>query len=246
MSECDIIIIDDSKCAVKTSFKEIFMAEIAKHGDYVPKADGDLLVFAQNYQTVFSSSAATACGFTADEVTALETAVTAYKTALDASVDRAHSAVVAKNNARKTLISIIRDYTSRIQAHPSTTDVQRAELRITIRAKTRSKIETPTTYPHIKIEILGYLKVRITFYFDSPESLSVPYGYHGAVLYFHIGDAPVTEFSMLNESCMMSASPYTMLLPQDADLKVISYTAAWEVSGGRQGPRAPIQSLQIR
>lgn len=222
------------------------MQEHHEHRDFIPRTDADLLVYAQTYLGAFTPLAVTTWGFTADEVTALTTAVTAYQTALDAAVDGGHTAIVTKNTARNALKHLLRSYTARIQAHPATTDPQRAALSITIRDKHPTTIETPVVYPHLLIEVIGYLQVRITFYFENSEHLGIPYGYHGAVLYFHIGDTAVTDFDLLNESRMMSESPFILHLTQEADLKTLSCSAAWEVSGGRQGPKTPIQSIQVR
>jgi len=218
----------------------------AKNHDFLPHPDADLLVYAQNYLAVFTPLAVTTWGFSADEVAALTQAVTAYENALDAASNKGRDEIVAKDAARNTLKHLLRAYTARIQPHPATTDVQRAALKITIRDKHPTKTETPETYPHILIEVTGYLTVKITFYYDNPEHLGIPYGYHGAVLYFHIGETAVTDFDLLNQSRMMSESPYILHLTQEADLKTLSCSAAWEVSGGRQGPKAPVQSVQVR
>ncbi|GAB6392123.1 MAG: hypothetical protein MdMp014T_1496 [Treponematales bacterium] len=222
------------------------MPEHHEHGDFLPHADAALLVYAQNYLSVFAPIAVTTWGFSADEAAALTAAVPAYETALDAAANKGRDEVAAKNTARNALKHLLRAYTARIQAHPATTDSHRAALNITIRDKHPTKIETPVVYPHILIEVIGYLMVKVTFYFDNPEHLGIPYGFHGAVLYYHFGDAAVTDFAALNRTQMMSESPYILHLPQEADLKTLSCSAAWEVSGGRQGPMAPVQSVQVR
>ncbi|GAB6391004.1 MAG: hypothetical protein MdMp014T_0377 [Treponematales bacterium] len=216
------------------------------HHDFLPDADGPLLVYAQNYLAAFAPIAAAVWGFSADETAALTAAVSAYETALEAAANKGRDRVAAKNAARAALKRLLRAYTARIQAHPATTDSHRAALNITIRAKHPSRIETPVVYPHILLETAGYLTVKVTFYFDNPEHLGIPHGFLGAVLFFHIGDEAVTDFAALNRSQMMSESPYLLRLPQEADLKTLSCSAAWEVSGGRQGPMAPVQSVRVR
>ncbi|GAB6393614.1 MAG: hypothetical protein MdMp014T_2987 [Treponematales bacterium] len=85
------------------------------HHDFLPDADGPLLVYAQNYLAAFAPLAAAVWGFSADEAAALTAAVSAYETALEAAANKGRDRVAAKNAARAALKRLLRAYTARIK-----------------------------------------------------------------------------------------------------------------------------------
>jgi len=122
--------------------------------DYIPRRDGDLDNWEDNFNTNIDAIA-TALGIPAADVTALKTKITGHQSKYDTSVTAlaaAKSAVNTAHTARKDTITDIRKMANRLKAAPGYTDAQGITLKI---IGEDSTFDPATAKPIITLSLQG-------------------------------------------------------------------------------------------
>ena len=127
---------------------------MATSDDFVPKNDLDFVAWSANFFTVLNLNLATV-GLVAGDVTPVQAASTALSAAYTdqvAKVAAAEAAVETKKTRRTAYEPPLRLLVKRIQAHPGMTDALRAQLKITVPKRTRTRRGVGAEIPGLLLE----------------------------------------------------------------------------------------------
>jgi hypothetical protein len=187
-------------------------------------------------------------GAPASEVTTLRTQFNDYETKLRVakSGNRGKADVVKKNEAKKVLMRTERLMNKLYIAwNPNVDDALRKVLGVTVRNVVRTPIPEPKTRPEFSFKVLDIMRIQIGFHEQGSASRAIPYGYNGAVFCYIVADTPVTDYKLLTNSILLTYSPWTLVLPPDAEGKVLSGAMMWQNGKGEKGPWSEIQSIIV-
>ena len=160
---------------------------------YPPSREGDLLAWAANFFELINATP-TQFGLTAPQATAFGALSSdyadKYETATEPSTN-SHAAVVAKNTAKAALLAGASQLVAIVQAHPGTTDAQRAALGIKVRDNEPTPAPVPAAPPFLAVvSTLGRtVKLRLGD-LDNPNRRAKPPGVQGATILTYVGDFP--------------------------------------------------------
>jgi len=216
---------------------------------YVPNPDADFDSWQANWVT-YAAANATALGMATADVTAIQTAQTAWQAKYSDHVAKqaaAGSARQAKDAERGTFEGLLRSHSQQIQKRPGTTDAQRAALDITVPDTTGTPSGSPTTAPVVTIETAQRLQHTIQFARTQAEGggRGKPAGVRGCQIWMKIGaPAPVAEsdLAFVTED---TRTPHTINFENADAGKLVFYWCRWVNSKGDIGPWAAPVSATI-
>jgi hypothetical protein len=162
--------------------------------DFIPTKDADLLTWAQAYSDHITATPIP-FGLTAAIATVLAGYVTGYQTALAAATNgstRGKATVLAKDNAKRTLVLYIRQTAKQIQGTMTVTDEQRQDLGLPI-PKQRAPIPAPGMSPDIDILSTFGNTVRLKVHNSTSGRRGKPPGVASITLFSFVGAVPPTE-----------------------------------------------------
>lgn len=165
--------------------------------NFIPSRDADLVTWTNNFSSKINLTP-TAYGLSAPQATAyaaLNTAfIASYTTANDPST-RSPSAIIAKDDAKKALISSARQLARIVQATPVVTDEQKSDLGLNVRA-TPSPIPPPDISPAIDVLSISGNTVRIRMHDPlNTTRRGLPPGISGITLFSAVGPTAPTSIA---------------------------------------------------
>ncbi|MGE0000472.1 MAG: hypothetical protein AB7F50_01170 [Fimbriimonadaceae bacterium] len=201
--------------------------------DYIPNSDANFDGWASTFRTNFGTLAA-GLGFTPADITAVNNAYTAWSTAYAANIaaqNAAKGAAQTKTNQRKAAESVVRNFVTRIQANPATTDTIRAQLGITIKDTSRTPSPPPTESPLIELDWSkrGQVTIHVGNNPGNENSNKFPYPAKSVLLQYKLAGG---EWQYLAVS---STSPFVHVVG-NSTAQTMQYRAAYINSKGQQGP----------
>lgn len=213
---------------------------------FVPAGDAELLGFAQNYSAVITADPV-AVGLTPAIATTLSGYVTAYQTklsALDTPSNRNPVGFQEKDEAKKTLVSYIRQTARQIQGTMTVTDLQRTELRLPIRDTEPTPVEQLTVAPALTVlGIFGHnIHVRVR---DASGAVrGRPVNADAALIYSFVGEtAPVTADGWKCEGPISKDSALVAFDPALAVGTKVFLTAQWFNTRGTSPGCTPVAAV---
>jgi hypothetical protein len=218
-----------------------------KGKDFVPHRDDTFLDWIRNFIAVIIAHAA-AWLVPAELVSALQTQLAAFEDALALAKAGNHGKVdvANKNAAKEILMHTARDVTKRFLAwNPAVSDAERELLGVTVHDTVRTSIAAPKTRPEFTYKVIDLLRLLIDFFDQGSTSHAIPYGYNGAVFFYTVADALVTDYALLDKTLLLTRSPFTLELPPETRGKVLSGAMQWQNEKGEKGPWSEIQSVVI-
>ena len=123
---------------------------------FIPSREADLVTWSTNFNTLIVATP-TAFGLVAGQATTYTGLHTAFVDAYQAAKDpgtRTPASIVTKNDARRALVANARLLARIIQATPSVTDTQRAELGLSVRGEP-APVGNPGTPTDFRVGLLG-------------------------------------------------------------------------------------------
>jgi hypothetical protein len=163
--------------------------------DYLPTREADLLQWSANFDARITAGAAS-YGLTPAQATVYNGLHSAFQQAwqkANENLTRTPAAIQTKKDAKKALISGeggIRELAGIVQEYPGTTDTERVELGLTVRAEP-SPIPVPQEMPGLDIVSVTGRTVKIRIHdASSPSSRAKPDGVLGAGVYSFVGATP--------------------------------------------------------
>ncbi|MGI9013065.1 MAG: hypothetical protein ACR2GY_02320 [Phycisphaerales bacterium] len=210
---------------------------------YLPRADQDLLTFAENMNAKIAPDP-TLWGLSVPQQTAFDILVIGFASAMAALQDpltRSSPYVTAKNEARRLLIQDtngIRKLVDIIHVYPGTTNQMRSEINITIRSTSHTAIPAPTTQPVVRLKGVNHNTVYFFLRdFAQRDRRGKPNGVAGASIMTYVGNTPPNDFSEWTCQKMVTRTTESVTFPVTvAPLSKVWIAAAWMNAKGQIGP----------
>jgi len=222
------------------------LTELSKHPtyqitmatNYIPSSDTVFALWLANFASLITTDP-TAYGLVIGDATNIQAQADAFAVAFAASSNpatRTAPTVAAKDQARAAAEFVVRPYAMTVNANPAVSDMQRADLGLTIRKLVPTPVPTPTTAPALTL-VMATPGVLHLDYRDSatPDSKKKPYGTIGVELYAAVGLVPAVAPAAADYRLLATKSP--VLVPFDAaDAgKLATFYARFITSGGSNG-----------
>jgi hypothetical protein len=220
--------------------------------DFVPRRDDKLAEFSKVLSDQLNTSYAR---YGLDESDAVEYAglVAAFAEALAVlNIPATHTtpATCWKNDCRVRLVKMTRDLNRRIQAHPNTTDSDRASLGLTIPKSNTVEIGRPDHAPLLAVDSINIRTVRIRL---RNQLLSTrrgrPESCAGASIYWFAGEVsvPPTEPGTWTYLCGVTRTIAKIRLPSSLTPGTkVFLCAAWYNAKAEQGNGSMPVSVRVQ
>jgi len=210
--------------------------------DYIPRSEAEKIAWLKHFAT-WMNVHGTLKGFTAAEITELDTDVSEADTAYDdCEIKEAefHGGVQLKQHNIADATSLSREYVKRLQADPTMTDQERADAGVTVPDTT----QTPTAPGAIE-EVTppsGFLEFdkrsRVTCHFgpnpQNERENGKPAGVHGMLIQYCRGGIPEHEADWQTLD-IVTRSPHIHVVHED-EPTTYTYRACWIDNSLRRGP----------
>lgn len=221
---------------------------MATSNDFIPAKDADLLSWGDNYVTLITA-APTSYGLVAGDATAATTAYNAFAAALATATTpgtRTTPAVAAKDTARATFVALVRLQVQQIQATPTVTDEQKADLAITIRVETRTPIPAPTTRPiQTVVRSNGpVLDFRLNDE-ETPDTRAFPNGVTLCQIFMSTAETPPASTASMTLLATVGRAVNVLNVGGVAVADTMYFRSRWINRRGQPGPDSELIS-QIR
>jgi hypothetical protein len=154
---------------------------------------------------------------------------------------------LAKNEGRAAAEKVVRSFVQQYLMFPPVTNEDREAMGLHNPDPTRTNIGTPDTRALITdMQNLGGFRVKIRFQDETtPLSHAIPYGMNGCLLIYICGEEKVSDYKLLTSDVLMTASPFTLELPAEAEGKFLSVAAMWQNDKGEKGPKSDIMHIAV-
>lgn len=197
---------------------------------YLPASDQGLRNFARNMSEIVTNDPVV-LGLSVGQATSLASAYSSYDAALSLAIDpgtKTIATVAAKNTARANLKTIIKQYAAIIQAHPTVTNEQRAELGLTIRDTEPSPKPVPAFAPGLLVERVTGRTVDVRLQdTQNPDSRGRPVNVDGAVVCTHVGANPPSNINDWFKAAITSRTQLSVSfdseLPAGTQVWILAY-----------------------
>jgi hypothetical protein len=216
--------------------------------DYIPSIDGELATYATNLGAYVVTNFA-AIGISVDDKALIDTKASDYADALTAHLaaqTAARSAKLAKDALKADLKTLIRSQVRIIQANPTTSDAQRAEMAITIPDRVPTAIVAPLTAPVLAIDTSQRGEHRVSFRDEStPFSKAKPDGVMGCDIYRKVSDVQPAGTSVMEYLGCSSATPARFVYEESQYGSQVWYVAQWRTQKGLTGALSQYVSATV-
>ena len=210
--------------------------------DWIPSKDADLLAFATAFQAAITTAFAT-YGLATGDQSGLATNVTAFGDAMALLADPATNTtpnVAAKQTARAVLTADLRALARRVQAYGPITAELLANLGLTVRDTSPTRIVPPTSKPLATIaNIQSTAHVLNIADENTPAKKARPFGASGAEVFYYVPtaaeDVP-TDLTKFTFSGLATKASYTVSYPGTAIGKTSTIRMRWYNRRGEPGP----------
>ncbi|HTX21495.1 MAG TPA: hypothetical protein VMD27_06540 [Candidatus Aquilonibacter sp.] len=205
--------------------------------DSIPPADPDFHTWFGGFYNFVSTNAAT-LNVTPDQATTLTNVYNNWKTAYPAhktAEAAAGAAVTVKNQARDAAESVLRPLIQQFQASTTVTDDQRKNMKITVRATTRTRSSAPTTMPVASVDTSQRLR-HIINYKDSSGNRAKPAGVAYCEIWAKVGAPAPTDISQMTYLGNASKTPQLEEFTAAQAGQVATYWLRWVSTRGDKGP----------
>lgn len=209
---------------------------------YLPTRDGPLLNWSSNFNALVSVRFMQ-YGLTEPQAQEYEALHEAYLAAFQDATHpptRTTPTIIAKNDAKKALVSKARQFVKIIQAYPGTTDEMRGALWITVPDGEPAPVPPPSYPPLLLIgdryQRTVKLKLRDS---QNEESKAKPPGVSGATIFSWVGDLPPGDITMWKFEGNTSRTSVNVTFPLTVALaSKVWFTAFWFNPRKQSGPAA--------
>ena len=218
---------------------------------YLPQRDQDLAAWADNFAARISATPA-AYGLSAPDAADFLALAVDFAARLTTAVNPATRTMVSiqeKDISRAVLRTRARGLARLVNAHPTITNAQRAELGLSVRQSGPRPIPVPVTQPVVRIEGSsgGQSFLRIADE-TSPHRRAKPPGVFGAIIYGKIGPATAGAPVTIDEAKFLGVATRTLHsvdLPAGSAGQTLWIMAQWMNERGQPGPTSVGASAMI-
>lgn len=157
---------------------------------YLPSRESQLVIWSNNFEALVAANAVT-YGLTVEQATAYTAAHTAFVDAYQVANDpltRSPANIEEKDDLKKALISLTREYVNIIQAHPGTTNKMRSSLGITVKDVTPTPTPVPEFAPQLDVVSVHGRTMSIRLRDSQTGERKKPAGVTGATIVSYVGE----------------------------------------------------------
>jgi len=211
--------------------------------DFIGRTDAKVLEFCTPFSAKITATP-TAFGVTAAIATLVASKLSTFSAALSAAKDpltRGPATILAKDNARKDLVSYVRSVAKQIQGTMTVTNAQRQELGLTIPAPHTPAVP-PDQGPVMKVRQRNGTMVRLEFTELGADGRAKPKGCDGVRIYSYIGaTAPESIDDWVFQGTSSKTFADVELPPSTPPGTQVWFTSQWYTRRGETSPgSAPI------
>jgi hypothetical protein len=207
--------------------------------DYIPTSDADFDNWLDLFAAYVTANAA-ALGLTPNDIAPLTAAAAGWDAAFPANETAqaaASAAAISKDHSRATAETVARPLVQQLQASPLVTDAQRQQMKITVRATTRTRASVPATAPMATVDTSRRLQHIIDFRDSaSPKSKAKPAGVAGCEIWGKVGSPAPTDISQMAYVATDSGTPYLAEYTGAQAGQMVYYWLRWVNTRGEKGP----------
>jgi hypothetical protein len=214
--------------------------------DFIPAGDAELLGFAQNYSTLITAGPVP-LGLTAPIAVTLAGLVADYQTkltALENPLNRNPVAFFEKSQAKVDLVKNIRETARQIQGTMTVTDLQRVELRLTVRDTEPTQAEVIIVMPALTVLSVQGRNIRIRVRDASGEVRGRIPTADGAIVYSFVGATPPAGYEGWTSEGPMTKDSVIVAFPESVAVgSKVYFTAQWFNTRGTGPGCTPVASV---
>ena len=174
---------------------------------------------------------------------------TAYLTAYQTWVNPATGTRVALDNlkdAEKAFFPVYREFYGMVKSSALVTNACLEEMGFPPRSEGgHSSHPVDRMFIELFVKPLGNLALSVTFLNRDTGSSVIPYYLTGAVVYFVVGEAPVSSQAELSQSKLASHSPLELTFAPGQSGLTVTLAARWQNRRGELGPWSEIVTAII-
>lgn len=219
-----------------------------EHHSYLPDKEAELIDWLDNFIKKLLANFGV-WQIPETEVTEISQGIAVFKDLHGkcAGPDRTKTLVAEKNAAKTGIIAKVRTMVDFRFANPIIADADRIECGLHPKDKIKSAIPAPQTRALItELKALGGFRVEIRFQDEAaPDRRGIPYGMNGALLNYTWGHEKAAEYGLLRDSKLMTANPFTLQLPPEAEATFLSCSCRWQNNKGDLGPWSEIMYIAV-
>ncbi len=158
---------------------------------------------------------------------------------------RGGATILAKNLAKKPLVSESRKLAMIVTNHPGVTDQQRYDLGLTVRDNEPTPVPVPSTAPTIDVKSMDGWTLSFRLHDGDATSRAKPTGVKGATIFSYVGDeAPVDVEAWKFEGNITKTDSKVVFPSTLAPGTKVFLTAFWFNTRAESGPAAmPVSRL---
>jgi len=206
--------------------------------NYIPSSDNNFALWIANFSGLITTDPE-AYGLVPGDAVNIQAQADAFAIAFDAASNpatRTAPTVAAKDQARASAEFVVRPYSMTVNANSAVSDMQRADLGLTIRKLVPTPVPIPTTAPALTL-VMATPGVLHLDYRDAatPASKKKPYGTIGVELYAAVGLVPAVSPVAADYRLLATKSPVLVPFAADDAGKIATFYARFITSGGASG-----------
>lgn len=216
---------------------------------YLPQTDGGLRDWSANFSAQLAGMDPTKVGITVEEATAYAALQADYATKYAAAVNpdtRGSATVLAKNQAKKLLITDSRKLAMAANNYPATTDQRRHDLGLTIRDTDPSPVPVPDTMPRITFLPSNGLTVHFKVNDVDETKRGKPPEVTAALVYTYVGETAPLDITQWQFQGPTTKTKTHVTFPADTPGGSTTwFTAVWVNRKMQPGPASQPVSINI-
>jgi hypothetical protein len=215
--------------------------------DYIPRRDGDFLVWVK---IIFTSVAANAAkwNLSPSSWSHIDLLIAKYEAALKKSQDPNSGVAdtLEKNQAREALEKAVRKFVKEhLEYNSLITDEERMHMGLPVHDSHPTPVTAPNTYPVLSIKLLSPGVIEIHAVDSESGRKAKPAGVHGFEVKIAIVDEPATDWEQLTDSRFFTRTPGQISFTGKQRGKKLSLAGRWENTKGVKGPWSEIITVII-
>jgi hypothetical protein len=215
---------------------------------YLPRAEAELVAWLENFSATLTAFG-TGLGFSAGEIAAMGSSVTAYSNAVTVVAGAEtglRTAVADRDEKKEAVLALVRAAVPRLQAAPAMTDQTREYFGITVRDAQPTPAGPPATRPVLQVGLAQLYSLVISFADEgTPTKRAKPDGVMGILVqYKKGGDAPAADadWKML---AIDTNTPYTAVFDSADAGAAVWLRGCWLSTRQERGPWSATSSARI-
>ncbi|MCC7351650.1 MAG: hypothetical protein IT446_13900 [Phycisphaerales bacterium] len=210
---------------------------------FPPQTDSGLRDFAAN----LAAKASLSDGLSPGQQLELSAANSAYAAALataTAPATRTRPTILAKDAARKTLLSVVRKVARIINANPAVTNERRAELGLTVR-KTPAPIPPPSAILTVDVVSVSGSTFRVRLH-GEPVRTAKPDGVAGAQIFSFTGETAPSDLTLWRQTDPTTRTEAYVTVDDAAPGALVWLVARWFNAKMEFGPLSEPVSARVQ